>query len=123
MSIMRKFRILLVDDNEALRFGFARYLEHKDFIVREAGTLTSARNLISCEAFDALILDLDLPDGDGTELLTDTKASDPHFPILVVSGSSRHAATECSSLGADGYLCKPISVQVLHSSLINLLKK
>jgi DNA-binding response OmpR family regulator len=120
---MRKFRILLVDDNEALRFGFARYLEREHFIVHEAGSLTSARNLVSGEAFDALILDLDLPDGDGMDLLTDMKASNPDLPILVVSGSSRKAASECSSLGADGYLCKPISMQQLRSSLINLLKK
>ena len=120
---MRKFRILVVDDNEALRFGFVRYLEREHFIVYEAGSLSTARNLVSGGAFDALILDLDLPDGDGMDLLTDMKASDPDVPVLVVSGSSRKAASECASLGADAYFCKPISMQQLRCSLMNLLKK
>ena len=120
---MRKLKVLLVDDNEAIRFGFAQYLEREQISVHEAGSLASARDLVSKQQFDALILDLDLPDGDGMDLLADIKASNPDLPILIVTGSARKTAVECMSLGADSYLCKPISMQQLHSSLMQLLKK
>ncbi len=120
---MRKFRILLVEDEDAVRFGFSRYLEREKFSVQEACCLTRARDLVSDQTFDALILDLDLPDGDGMEWLTDLRANHPALPILVVSGSARKDAAECITRGADCFFSKPVSMQRLHHSLIHLLNK
>ena len=64
-----KYKILIVDDEEAARFGIRKALTGRDNILLEAGTLQAARALLEAEQPDVLLLDVNLPDGLGTDLL------------------------------------------------------
>jgi DNA-binding response OmpR family regulator len=62
-------KVLIVDDERTLRESLARFLEGRGVAVAQAGSLAEARRLLSGRAFDALIVDVGLPDGDGLDLL------------------------------------------------------
>ncbi|MCZ6507364.1 MAG: response regulator, partial [Acidobacteria bacterium] len=64
-----KNRILLVDDEEVIRFGIRRFLEHHGYEVLEAGDCKSAVEVFATGAPDLAVLDYRLPDGDALELL------------------------------------------------------
>jgi CheY-like chemotaxis protein len=68
MAEDRKPRILNVDDNDAMRYGVARILRHAGFDVWEAATGAEALRLVQ-EGPDLVLLDVNLPDIDGIELL------------------------------------------------------
>ena len=60
---MRPHKLLLVEDEEAALFGYERYLTKNGYTVKGAGTLAEARGAIAADRFDAIVLDLKLPDG------------------------------------------------------------
>jgi CheY-like chemotaxis protein len=69
MTGAKRNKVLLVDDDEALRESLSEQLRlHEDFIMVEAGTGTEALNLAKREHFDAILLDVGLPDIDGREV-------------------------------------------------------
>jgi len=62
-----KPKILLIEDEEATRFGFTKYLLRSGYIVQEASCLSDAHKALLSQRFDAVLLDLNLPDGSGLE--------------------------------------------------------
>lgn len=103
-------RVLLIDDHavlrEPLRFMFER---EGDFeVAGEAGTLSEARKILTdLRDVGVAILDLDLPDGDGLDLMPELRAGNPECVILVLTGSTgleEHART--IEAGADGMVHK-----------------
>ena len=61
-------RVLLIDDDARLSSMVGDYLRHAGFEVSTAGSLAAGRERLAAESFDALLLDLMLPDGDGLDL-------------------------------------------------------
>ena len=110
--------ILLVDDEPGIQFGFSRYLSKTGFIVREADCLTEAREALSKESFDAIILDLNLPDGSGLDWIATLRRNHPDMTIVVITGSGECGlAIESILRGADEFLRKPVSMEDLAVSL------
>jgi DNA-binding NarL/FixJ family response regulator len=105
-------RVLLVDDHatfrEPLAFMFDR---EQDFeVVAEAGTLAEARGLL--EGVDLAVVDLDLSDGDGTELIGELRAANPRAMVLVLTASSeREAQARAVEAGAAGVLHKSARIR------------
>jgi len=64
-----KNRILLIEDELATRFGFVRYFAKEGYEVGEARDLAEAASLFAAERFDAVILDINLPDGNGIHFI------------------------------------------------------
>ena len=85
-------RVLLVDDHatfcESLAFMFDR--EPEFTVVAQAGSLAEARGML--EGVDVAVVDLDLPDGNGTELIGDLRAVNPHGMVLVLTASADREA-------------------------------
>ena len=103
--------ILVVDDEDDVRFGIHDYLSRKGFVVDGAGTLADARAVLSARRYDAALVDLTLPDGDGQDLVAEARAAYPDLGIIVVSG--RHdvpSVVETMRRGADNFLTKPVSM-------------
>lgn len=102
-------RVLLVDDDEAIREVMTAQLRHKGFEVVAAASVTEALQLIVTETFDVLITDLNMPNaGDGFTVVTAMRHSQPHALTLLVSGYpdvGRAMAT--IALEADEILVKP----------------
>jgi DNA-binding NtrC family response regulator len=106
---MKKPTILLLEDNEAELFGYAEYLTKVAFDIRQSTTLKHAREMLNSIYFEAILLDLRLPDGNGLEFIREIKLFAPTTAIIVVTGIDNIAtAVHATKMGADNYLTKPI---------------
>jgi DNA-binding NtrC family response regulator len=106
--------ILLVDDDPATLFGLSRYLTKAGHNVREASCLAGAREVIVSERFDAVILDMMLPDGNGVCWIEDLRENYPDIAIIVITGAGDiPLAVDAMRRGADDFLTKPLSMSEL----------
>jgi DNA-binding response OmpR family regulator len=82
-----KRRILLVEDDSAVADYLTTFLAQEGFHVTSAGSLAQARAALA-QAFDLVMLDLNLPDGTGDELVPAIIKAQPGVPVLMVTGAA-----------------------------------
>lgn len=117
-------RILLVEDDDTLRESAAAYLRSAGFAVDAAGTGKMARELAAVSPYDAVILDVRLPDDDGFVLCTSLRQRKP--PPRILMATARDSVDDRIAgldLGADDYLVKPYSLGELVARLRALLRR
>ena len=103
-------KILVVDDEKALRDSISDYLEDRGCLPETAGNGRDALNMIRSKKYDALIIDLNMPEMDGFEVIEKIAPENPNMPIIVLSGIGIiDKAIEALRLGAWDFLSKPIS--------------
>lgn len=115
-------RILLIEDNEQLASLAKEGLNRRGIAVDIAPNLRIAREFLALGSFDAIILDLGLPDGDGIDWLR--VSADDRPPVLVLS--ARHTLDERVlglDSGADDYLVKPAEVDEIAARLRALMRR
>ncbi len=112
-------KILLVDDDLALRNSLAEQLRlHEEFVSTEAGTAAEALELVRTHYYDALLLDVGLPDMDGRELCRLMRRGGVRSPILMLTGADSEADTILGlESGANDYVTKPFRLNVLLARL------
>ena len=111
-------RVLVIDDERGIRSLTARALALAGFTVALAATGHQGLSIALLDPCDLVVLDLDLPDLDGEELLQRLRRQRPGQAVLIWSATGdRHAASRCRSLGACGYLAKPFSLNELIRSV------
>jgi DNA-binding response OmpR family regulator len=112
-------KILIVDDDLALRHSLAEQLElHQEFKVAEAETANQALEQVKQQYFDAILLDVGLPDMDGRELCRLMRRSNVRTPILMLTGADSDADTILGlDAGANDYIPKPFRLTVLLARL------
>ncbi|MFJ5297914.1 response regulator [Pseudomonas sp. NPDC088368] len=119
-------RLLIVDDNAATRYALRRRMERQGFIVAEAGTGTEGLALIAAQVPDALILDVNLPDMSGFDIVRQlrSEARTALLPVVHVSAASIQTGDIVTGLeaGADAYLVHPVDPDVLLATLRTLLR-
>jgi DNA-binding response OmpR family regulator len=117
MSAARK--ILIVDDDAALRRSLAEQLELNDeFLTTECDTAAQALEVARSEHFDAMLLDVGLPDMDGRELCRLLRSESVLVPIVMLTGADSDADTiQGLDAGADDYVTKPFRLSVLLARL------
>ncbi len=109
----RRPRILLVDDNRPLVENLAEILEEAGYAVRAAGSCAAALPL-AAEGFDVALVDLKLPDGDGTALAPRLKDLSPAGEVVLLTGfATLESAVAAVRAGACAYLVKPCATQEL----------
>jgi two-component system NtrC family sensor kinase len=106
-------RILVVDDEEALRKMFALYLSEK-YACTTAGSATEALERLAENPYALVISDVMMPGRNGVELLREITARYPETAVIMVSGVDRsQRVRDALSLGASDYLIKPCELDVL----------
>ncbi|MCF7535588.1 response regulator [Pseudomonas petrae] len=119
-------RLLIVDDNTATRYALRRRMERQGFVVSEAGTGTEGLALIAERIPDALILDVNLPDMSGFDIVRQLRAAPRTalLPVVHVSAASIQTGDIVTGLeaGADAYLVHPVDPDVLLATLRTLLR-
>ncbi len=112
-------RVLLVEDNAVNRMVARGYLDRLGCSVRDARTGAQAVHLGQTEAFDIVLLDLDLPDMDGQEVAARLRRARPDGPpiLALTAHHLSDTAAERARLGVDGILTKPISPRALRAVL------
>lgn len=117
-------RLLLVEDNDRLSEFLEKGLADAGFAVDRAGTLAEAAASLDASRFDAVILDLGLPDGDGLTLLKSRRAGGDRTPMLILTArdgvSDRVGGLNA---GADDYLVKPFAMEELVARVKALLRR
>ncbi len=106
--------ILLIDDDDGIRFGFSKYLSKAGYEMEGVPTLNDARQAMLSRYFDAVLLDMNLPDGSGLEFIEEIRKANTSIPIVVITGfSDVMTAVEAMQKGADNFLPKPVNMKNL----------
>ena len=107
-------KILIVDDEAGIRDGLKDILTQEGYKTETAQTGNEAIEMCQKETFDIAIIDIKLPDMDGTFLLDKLKKVDPSLARIIITGyPSLENAIQSINSGADGYLIKPFKPQKL----------
>ena len=108
-------KVLLVDDDDAVREMMTQTLQHKGFEVVAAGNVTEALRSIASGSFDVLITDLHMPNpGDGFTVVTAMRHFQPKALTLIVSGyPDVQRAMDTIALEADEIIVKPFDFKRL----------
>lgn len=118
--------ILIVDDNAATRYSVRRVLERHGYHVLDAGTGGEGLHLLQDHEFNAVVLDVNLPDMSGFDVVRQMRRSPrTHLlPVIHVSAASIASGDLITGLdaGADGYLVHPVDPEVLLATLRSLLR-
>lgn len=87
-----------------------------------ARSLAEAKRLVAQSGYELYLIDWQLPDGSGLELVKLVRASDPDVPIVMVSGrTDRESVLRAAHHGISGYITKPLNVELLHQRLSKLV--
>ena len=117
-------RILIVDDEEAVRTAVRRALVLAGYDVEMAANGEEALALLAERAPDAIVLDVLMPGVDGIEVCTRLRAAGDHTPVLMLTArdavGDRVAGLDA---GADDYMVKPFALQELQARLRALLRR
>lgn len=111
-------KILVVEDDDAIRQAICAYLQRSGFEVCSAATSSRGEYAFRSERPSAVVLDYALPDGHALDLLPRLRAADQDVPILILTGyGSIELAVRAVKLGAVDLLTKPIELAELVSTL------
>lgn len=115
-------KILIVDDEKAIREVLSSILKKQNFDVIEASTLSEAKEILKNQDFDVVLIDLLLPDGDGRELIP--SALKKLSNVIMISGhASLETAIEAVKMGAYDFLEKPLDREKLLITVSNAVRE
>lgn len=116
---MKSKRVLILDDESTLRTALFRLLDRKGFQVVTAQRLDEARSFMTPDKpFDLAIIDMNLPDGNGLQFISEIKNMSPQTQVIVLTGfATIDSAIEATQKGAYHFLTKPFNVEELMSLL------
>jgi len=117
-------RLLLVEDNPPLADVICRALRQAGYVIDWAKNCHEADCWLLGQQYDVVLLDLGLPDADGSEVLRRLRTADNRTPVLVLS--AREAVDErvrLLDLGADDYVVKPIALNELEARVRSLMRR
>lgn len=116
--------VLLIEDDALVAHGVASGLRLHGFTVDHVGSAAAAEAAVATAQFDVCILDLGLPDADGTDLLVRWRARGMQTPLLVLTARDAVAhRVRGLQLGADDYVLKPFDLDELVARVHALLRR
>lgn len=116
--------ILLVEDEHELAAWLIRALTETGFSIEHAPDVGTARRALAAGTYEAIVLDLRLPDGDGMTLLSEIRERNDRTPILILTAQgSLSERVRGLRLGADDFLAKPFALAELEARLTALVRR
>ncbi len=120
---MSPAQVLVVDDDEGVRFGIADYLSQHGYVTAEAATCAAALDAFRKSPPDVAVIDYSLPDGNALELLPRLRSISASTPVVILTAhGSIDLAVEAIKLGAEQFLTKPVEVAALLILLRRILE-
>jgi CheY-like chemotaxis protein len=111
-------KVLVVDDDPAVSKSFDQMLARKNCLVVSAGNGQEALNKLAHQDYDAVFIDIMMPGMDGIEVAERIRATHKSTPVVIITGygSAEHQA-RAQAAGVRGFLCKPLSPELIETSL------
>lgn len=117
-------RVLFIEDTTDMAEACAAQLARAGMACDLAASLADARDYLAVQKYDALILDINLPDGSGIALLHELRRRGDHVPVLMLTAQySVEDRVSALDLGADDYLVKPFDQRELEARLRALMRR
>jgi two-component system OmpR family response regulator len=117
-------RALLVEDDPTMALLIRQVLEQEGFAVDFAGTGNEGQTLALVNEYDAIVLDLTLPDRNGLSVLQALRKEGRSTPVIVLTGANDSATTvRALDAGADDYLTKPVVVDEFRARMRALVRR
>ena len=117
-----KNKILVVDDEEALRTVLSAELEGEGYQVTTAADGREAINVLTTSGFDLILLDIKMPNVDGFEVLKFVKEKHPKTKVIMLTGfADLKNAIESKKLGAEDFVSKPYDLVDLLTTVERVL--
>jgi two-component system, NtrC family, sensor kinase len=115
--------VLLVDDEETIRSFIRKALARDGFEVVPCGSLAEARSCLEAREFDLLVLDKNLPDGSGLEIIEESRRRGHTSEAIIVTGySDAESAIQAVALGVFRYVRKPFDIDTLRLDVQGALR-
>lgn len=115
-------RILIVEDDRGLNQGLCRALEGEGRRVSSCYNLSAARQQL--DGVSLVLLDVNLPDGNGVDFLREIKEGNPSLPVILLTANDTELdIVDGLEQGADDYITKPFSLSVLRARVHTQLRK
>ncbi len=124
MTIQQSNKILVIDDEKSVRENIAAYLEDSDFAVLQAENGRKGVEVYEQEKPDVILVDIDMPEMNGLEVIVEIRKVSDETPIIIVSGAGDVKYTiEASRLGAWDFVMKPIyNMSVVEHTIYKVLE-
>ena len=118
-------KLLIAEDNAPFRVLLCEHLQRLGFLVDQAETGQKAISALASNHYDALILDLGLPDMDGQDVLTACRNCYPNAPSCIVLTAQDEVQSKIALLnaGADDYVLKPVDIAELDARIKAVLRR
>jgi len=119
-----KEKIIIIDDDDDVCDSLSLFLNKVGYKTETAQTGQEGINKITKEFYIVALLDIKLPDIEGTELLKRLKEKHPKMDVIIMTGNaSLNSAVQALNNGASGYILKPINLENLLTNLKNSIEK
>ena len=119
----RMSRVLVIEDDEILNGGLCYNLQKRGLTPFSVYTIKEARKLLSQETYDLILLDVNLPDGNGFRFAQDTVAQYEIPFIFLTAHNLDDEIIEGYHLGADDYITKPFRIQIAMEKIQAVLRR
>lgn len=118
------YNILLIEDDRPLNKAISVYFKKEKFYVLSSFSGQEAFDILSQNNLDLIILDINLPDLSGFDLIEQIKIINSNIPILILSACDLDSAIlHGFNLGAEDYVTKPFNIEILHKKINVILKR
>ena len=117
-------QILIVEDDTTLNQGLCKALREEDRQIVSCENILEARQQLELGSVSFVLLDINLPDGNGLDLLKEIKDKDPKIPVVLLTANDTDKDIVSGlEQGADDYITKPFSLAVLRARVNTQLRK
>ncbi|QQT24748.1 response regulator transcription factor [Sphingobacterium spiritivorum] len=116
-------KILIVEDELELQRSVQEFLEAEQYVVEVASDYSSASSKINLYTYDCILLDINLPGGNGLALLDELREKEQQHTIIISARDSIDDKIKGLDLGADDYLTKPFHLSELNARIKAVLRR
>ena len=117
-------QLLIIEDDIALNQGLSKALKADDRRIISCPDMKTAKEQLLCGSVSLILLDINLPDGSGLDLLQEIKEKAPDIPVILLTANDTDMdIVDGLERGADDYITKPFSLSVLRARVNTQLRK